>query len=130
MSLNNTLADTLVHIMNCERVGKSECTIKKSSKLIKNILTLLKKEKYLGDFEVIKQGNHESLKLNLLNQINKIGIIRPYFSIKKDNFEKFEKRFLLSKDMGFLIITTPQGLMTSIEAKEKGLGGRLLAYVY
>ncbi|MAG20295.1 30S ribosomal protein S8 [archaeon] len=130
MTLNSPLSDMLVHIMNCERIAKTECTIKPASKLIKEVLKLLNKEKYVGDFEVINQGTYEILKLNLLNNINKIGVIRPHFSVKKDGFEKFEKRFLPSKELGFLIVSTPKGLMTSIEAKQKGLGGRLLAYVY
>ena len=99
MSLNNPLADALVHIMNCERIAKSECIIKPSSKIIKDVLNLLKKEKYVGDFE-------------------------------KDYFEKFEKRYLPSKELGFLIVSTSKGLMTNIEAKQKKLGGRLIAYVY
>jgi small subunit ribosomal protein S8 len=32
--------------------------------------------------------------------------------------------------MGAIIVSTPQGLMTHREAKEKGIGGRLLAFVY
>lgn len=130
MSLNNPLADALVHIMNCEKIAKSECIIKPSSKIIKDVLNLLKRERYVGDFEIINQGSYEILRLNLLNKINKIGIIRPYFSVKKDNFEKFEKRYLPSKELGFLIISTSKGLMTNIEAKQKEIGGRLIAYVY
>jgi len=50
--------------------------------------------------------------------------------VQKGNYEKFEKRYLPAKDFGMIIVSTNQGIMTHIEAKEKGLGGRLLAYVY
>ena len=48
----------------------------------------------------------------------------------KDEFEKFEKRYLPAKNFGILIVTTPEGIMTHNEAKERGIGGRLLAYMY
>ena len=46
------------------------------------------------------------------------------------DFEKYEKRFLPAKDFGIIIMTTPQGIMTHIEAKKKSTGGKLLAYCY
>ncbi|MAG78181.1 30S ribosomal protein S8, partial [archaeon] len=58
------------------------------------------------------------------------GVIKPRFSVKIDGYEKFEKRFLLSKDFGLIIVSTSKGIMTHIEAKEKKLGGKLLAFVY
>ena len=60
----------------------------------------------------------------------KCGAIKPNFSVKKDGFEKFEKRYLPAKDFGVLIVSTSQGIMTHVEAKEKKLGGKLIAYVY
>ncbi len=47
-----------------------------------------------------------------------------------EEFEKFEKRFLPAKDFGFLILSTSKGIMTHLAAKEKSIGGKLLAYVY
>jgi small subunit ribosomal protein S8 len=32
--------------------------------------------------------------------------------------------------MGFLIVSTPKGLLTHDKAKEKGLGGVLIGFVY
>jgi len=48
----------------------------------------------------------------------------------KEEFEKFEKRYLPAKDFGFIVISTTKGLITLEEAREKGLGGRLIAFVY
>ncbi|MHA1369516.1 MAG: 30S ribosomal protein S8, partial [Promethearchaeota archaeon] len=41
-----------------------------------------------------------------------------------------EMKYLPSKGFGFLIISTNRGLMTNEEAKEAGIGGRLIAYIY
>ena len=130
MSLNDPLAAVLSNIMNYERNGKHEVYTKNNSKIIKAILTLLQNHRYLGSFEEIPDGKVNILKISLIGNINKIGVIKPRFSVKKDNYVKFEKRFLPAKGFGILIITTPKGVMTHDEAKKKGLGGKLICYCY
>ena len=73
-------------------------------------------------------GNY--IKTNLLGKINKCGSIKPRFSVKSNEIEKYEKRYLLAKDFGIIILSTNRGLMTHHEAKEKGFGGRLISYIY
>jgi small subunit ribosomal protein S8 len=128
--LNDTLSNALSHIFNCEKEGKSECVIKNSSKLIKKTLDILKENKYVGEYKAIVTDRGEILKLELIGNINKIGTIKPRFSVKSDNYEKFEKRFLPAKDFGILIVSTPKGLMIHTKAIEKNLGGRLIVYCY
>jgi len=130
MSLNDPLSNMLSKIMNAERVGKSFCYIKPVSSLIKQILNVLKDNMYVGDYEEIKDGRGGIIKLNLLGNINKCGSIKPRFSIKKSDFEKYEKRYLPSRDFGILIISTAKGIMIHTEAKKKIIGGKLLAYCY
>ena len=130
MALNDPLANVLSAVLNSERLGKSECVLATSSKLIKTVLDLLKRSNYIEDFKIIKDNKAGLLKITLQGSINKCGAIKPRFSVKKDNFEKYEKRYLLAKDFGILIVSTPKGIMTHYEAIEKGLGGRLIAYCY
>ncbi len=68
--------------------------------------------------------------MKLSGGINKCGAIRPRYSVGKSDYEKFERRYLPAKDFGILIVSTQNGVMTNQSAKEKSLGGRLLAYVY
>lgn len=130
MSMQDPLADALSHIKNCERVKKKVCEIKPISKTLKKILTIMSEEKYIGGFEITEDGKGGIVTVNLLGKINNCGAVKPRFGFKKHEIEKYEKRFLPAKDFGILIVTTPQGIMTHIEAKQKNLGGRLLAYVY
>jgi len=120
----------LSFIQNYERLGKKELITKNNSKLIRKILEIMQIEGYLGSFEEIKDSKGDLLKINLLGNINKTNVIRPSFQIKLNEFEKFEKRYLPAKDFGILIISTSKGLMTHNEAKEKHLGGKLLAFCY
>lgn len=128
--LNDSLATALSKILNAEKRSKKEVLIKPASKIIKTILNLMNKNNYTGTFEEIKDGKGNFLKVNLLSNINKCGVIKPRFSTKKNEFEKWEKRYLPAKDFGFIIVSTPQGIMTHNQAKEKQIGGKLLAYCY
>lgn len=128
--LNDPLATALSKILNAERRSKKGVLIKPTSKVIKTIFNLMNENNYLGTFEEIKDGKGDFLKVNLLGNINNCGVIKPRFSVKKDEFEKWEKRYLPAKDFGFIIISTPQGIMTHDQAKEKQIGGKLLVYCY
>ena len=45
-------------------------------------------------------------------------------------YEKVEKQYLPAKEFGVIIVTTSKGIMTLSQAKELGIGGKLLAYCY
>lgn len=128
--LNDTLATALSAILNREKIGKKECVIRQSSKMIKVVLKIMNDNNYIGSFEEIVTAKGNLLKVNLLGDINKCGAIKPRYSVKKDEYEKFEKRYLPAKDFGIIFVSTPKGIMTHIEAKKKNIGGKLLAYCY
>jgi len=128
--LNDPLANALSIILNKENARIKECIIKPSSKVIKEVLKIMKDNHYIGEFKEIEDLKGNMLSIQLLNKINKCGVIKPRFSVKKDGYEKFEKRFLAAKNFGILIVSTPQGIMINDEAKKKGIGGKLLAYCY
>ena len=128
--LNDPLAATLAKILNAERVGKREVVIRPSSVIIKKILGIMNDHNYVGSFEETIDGQGAALKLNLLGNINRCGVIKPRFSTKKSELEKWEKRYLPAKNFGFILVSTSQGLMTHVQAKEKKLGGKLIAYCY
>lgn len=130
MTMNNPLAAVLSHMLNCERVGKSEVVVRPASKMVKGVLDILKDQHMVGEAELIEDGRGGSLKVHLLGNINKCGVITPRFAVKKDKFERYEKKYLPAQDFGVIIVLTSKGMMTHNEAKEKGIGGRLLAYCY
>ena len=123
------LADSINKIKTNERIGRRECTIY-STKLTKAILDVMKKNEYIKDFEEIHEGYIKKIKIQLANKINAIGVIKPRYAISKDNFQRYESRYIPSKDFGILVISTSKGLLTNREAKEQNIGGRLLLYIY
>ncbi|RLF91611.1 30S ribosomal protein S8 [Thermococci archaeon] len=130
MSLVDPLADALSNILNHERVGHGECVIKPASKLIGNVLRVLQEEGYIGEFELIDDGKAGIFRVKLLGRINKCGVIRPRYSVKVEEMEKWEKRFLPARNIGVLVLTTSHGVISHKKAKEMGIGGKLLAYAY
>ena len=128
--LLDPLADALSTIKNAETTGKPDCTLRPASKLIGNVLKVMKEKGYIGDFEFIDDGKSGIFKVQLKGKINKCGVIRPRHAVKNTDFEKWEKRYLPAKGFGTIILTTPDGVMTHSEARDNGIGGELLAYVY
>ncbi len=126
----DVIADALVHINNCEKAAKKECRFRPASKLLGEILKVLQKEGYIGEFEYIEDSRGGEYIVQLLGKINKCKAIKPRYAVKKGDIEKFEKSFLPAYDIGVLIMSTPLGVMTNKEAKKKETGGRLIAYVY
>ena len=130
MSLNDPLAAVLSQIDNATRVGKQSVTTTVSSKLIKKVLEIMQREGYIGDVEEMIDSKGNYLNITLIGRLNKCGVVKPRFAIKADNFEKFEKNHLPARGFGVLIVSTNQGLLTHSEAKEKGIGGKIISYCY
>ncbi|MEM3622517.1 MAG: 30S ribosomal protein S8 [Candidatus Bathyarchaeia archaeon] len=126
----DTLANGLITIMNNEMRNKRECVISPASKLLGRVLRIMQLNGYIGEFEFVDDGRSGKFKVQLLGRINKCGAIKPRFAVRVDEFEEWEKKFLPSRDVGILIISTPKGVLSHREAKEKHMGGRLTAFVY
>ncbi len=130
MVLLDPLANALSTIKNAESVGKGECDVAPVSKLIGSVLRVMQKGDYIGDFEYIEDGKAGIFKIELLGTINRCGAIKPRFSVQTTDIEKWEQRYLPARNFGYLILTTSAGIMTHVEARARGIGGKLLAYVY
>lgn len=126
----DTVSNGLTAILNNEARNKRECVISPASKLLGRVLRIMQLNGYIGEFEFIDDGRSGKFKVQLLGRINKCGAIRPRFSVGIDEIEEWEKKFLPSRDVGILVISTPKGVISHKEAKEKRVGGKLIAFVY
>ncbi|MFY9606176.1 MAG: 30S ribosomal protein S8 [Thermoplasmata archaeon] len=127
---HDTLNDAMAVIKNAEKVGKGECTVRPSSKLVGRVLRVMQESGYIRQFELVEDGRSRMFKVALSGQINDCGVIRPRYSVKVADLEKYEARYLPAQDFGVLILTTTKGVVTHMEAKKGGVGGKLLAFVY
>ncbi len=125
----DVFADAINKIKVYENQGMYECTVP-STKLLRTVLATMKDNNYIKDFEEFRDGKFNALKITLSKRINDIGVIKPRYPVTLSDIQKFETRYIPSKDFGILIVSTPKGIMTNKQAKEQKIGGRLLAYVY
>ncbi len=130
MTRLDPLADAMSTLTNASRVGKRETVINVASKLIGKVLRILQDEGYIEEFEYIDDGRAGKYRVRLRGRINKAGVIKPRFSVKKDEFLYWEKMYLPAENVGVIVVSTNQGIMSHREAKKRGLGGVLLAYCY
>jgi small subunit ribosomal protein S8 len=133
MVMLDTLANALATIYNAEMRGKKEAIIMPASKLILAVLGVLHREGYIGNYEYIDDGRWGKIRVELLGRINKIGVIKPRFPVSYRELEKMPewlRKYLASRDIGILIISTSKGVMSHREAIKNRIGGVLLAYVY
>ena len=130
MTMMDTLANGLTTIMNNEMRHKRECMINPASKLLGRVLRVMQLNGYIGEFEFVDDGRSGKFKIQLLGRINKCGAIKPRIPTNFDKIETWEKSLLPSKDIGVLVISTSQGVLSHKEAEERKIGGRLLAFVY
>ncbi|MCE4625653.1 MAG: 30S ribosomal protein S8 [Desulfurococcales archaeon] len=133
MVMLDTLANALATIQNAEMRGKPEAIIMPASKLIAAVLRVMQKEGYIGEFEYINDGRWGKFRVKLLGRINKTGVVKPRTPISYKELMRLPeslRKYLASRDIGILILTTSQGVMSHREALEKKIGGIVIAYVY
>jgi small subunit ribosomal protein S8 len=94
------------------------------------VLRIMQKNGYVGEFEFIDDGRAGKYRIQLLGRVNKCGVIKPRYAMKVTKIEDWEERYLPSRDVGVLIVSTPKGVVSHVEARTSKTGGRLLAYVF
>ena len=130
MPVTNILANLFSSLQNAEMRRKKECMVIPASNLASEVMRVLQKKRYIGEFEFIDDGVSGKLRVQLLGRINRCGAITPRYPIKAREYTKWESRYLPAVGVGMLIVSTSDGVLSHSEAQEKKIGGRLLGYVY
>lgn len=131
--VNDTISDMLTRIRNANMV-KHQIVQVPSTKMSLAITKILKEEGYIEDFEQYSESNKNYLLISLkymgksrqpvickLERVSKPGL-RVYSSSK-------ELPKVLN-NLGIAIISTSKGVMTNLKAKELGIGGEVLCYIW
>ena len=133
MSVSDPIADMLTRIRNAIMIGRDSLTLP-SSKIKLDILQILKEEGFLSDFKVAEdEDKKESVFVDLhywnrgdaaisgLKRISKPGL-RAY--VGKDDIP------YVQGGRGVVVLSTNQGVMTGLKAKNAGIGGEILFHVW
>jgi small subunit ribosomal protein S8 len=130
MTSSDPFSNALSGLNNAESVGHLTHTVSPASNQIGSVLEVLYDRGYVDGFEFVDDGKSGRFEIELRGAINRCGAVKPRYSAGADEFEKWEKRFLPARDYGTLIVTTSHGIMSHYEARERGIGGQVIAYVY
>ena len=131
--VNDTISDMLTRIRNANMVGHQIVQIP-STKISLAITKILKEEGYIEDFESYSEDNREYLLLSL-KYIGKSRnpVICKIQRISKPGLRVYSNAKELPKvldNLGIAIISTSSGVMTNLKAKELGIGGEVLCYIW
>nr|UXN45042.1 ribosomal protein S8 [Haslea karadagensis] len=131
--VNDTISDMLTRIRNANMI-KHQIVQVPSTKISRAIAKILKEEGYIEDFESYVEDNKNYLLLSL-KYIGKsrISVISKLKRVSKPGLRVYSNSKDLPKvlnDLGIAIISTSKGVMTNINARELGIGGEVLCYIW
>ncbi len=130
MARLNPIADAMSALKNAADTGKEMVVLEPSSKLLGALLSIFKDSAYIAGFEFVDDGRGGHFVVRLNGRINQCGAITPRFNLSIGEMEIWETRYLPAKNFGLLLLTTSKGVMSHHQARELGIGGQLLAFVY
>ena len=123
----DVVADALNMIRNAKKARKEIIEVKRISMLLVEILKIMKQEGAIKKYKI--NSKDKSIEITLGN-ISECKAIKPRFTVRKDEIEKYRRRYLPARSIGTIIISTNKGLITHEEAFEEKVGGSLIAYFY
>ena len=133
MSMSDPIADMLTRIRN-GNTAKHDTVDVPVSKIKKAIADILTNEGYIKGYELIEDGVKSTMRITLKYGKDKNEkVITGIKKISKPGLRVFAGKDELPKVLGGLgtaIISTSQGIMTDKEAREKGIGGEVIAFVW
>jgi small subunit ribosomal protein S8 len=130
MTANDPLSNALSGVDNAESIGHLTHTVEPASNMIGSVLEVFYDRGYIDGFEFVEDGKAGKFEVELKGAINECGPVNPRYSVGADGYEQWEKRYLPARDYGALVVTTSHGIMSHYEAREEGIGGQVIAYVY
>ncbi len=130
MSMSDPIADMLTRIRNAHMADKT-IVMMPYSKIKEDILHVMHQEGYIISYDISNEGVKKSISVNLKYYNNK-PVIDKLIRISKPSLRVYTASNKIPKVMnglGIVIISTPKGIMTGVEAKKQKIGGELLCSV-
>lgn len=132
MNITDPIADMLTRIRNANS-AKHETVDIPASNLKKAIANILLEEGYIKGFEVIEDSKQGIIRIALKYGQNKQRTISGIKRISKPGLRVYAAKDEIPRVLGGLgiaIISTSKGLMTDKKARQQGVGGEVLAFVW
>ena len=131
MTITDTIADMLTRVRNAN-AQRHETVDVPASKMKKSIAEILFDEGYIKSFEEIEDNSQGIIRITL-KYVNKQKVISGLKRISKPGLRVYANKEELPKVLGGLgiaLISTSKGIMTDKKARQEGIGGEVLAYIW
>ena len=132
MSMTDPIADMLTRVRNANSAGKATVSMPSSKKLVE-IARIMAEEGYVAGYEVIDGKPRPTLEITMKYGSKKAKTIRGIKRISKPGLRIYAGKDELPRVLGGLgtaIISTSSGVMTDRDARRKGIGGEVVAYIW
>ena len=132
MQITDAIADMLTRIRNAGTAGHPTVMIP-ASNLKKSIAQILLDEGYITAFQCIEDNKQGMIKVTLKYVDGREHVISGIKRISKPGLRIYADKENLPKvlnGLGIAIVSTSEGVMTDKKARELGVGGEVLAYVW
>ena len=132
MVMTDPIADMLTSIRNANQM-KHLTVLVPASKIKLEILNVIKSEGYIEDVEFVEDGKQGEIKVTLKYTDKKERVIKGITRISKPGLRVYAKSTEMPKvlnGLGVAVVSTSNGVMTDREARQKNLGGEVIAYIW
>ena len=133
MTMSDPIADMLTRIRNAN-TAKHDTVDVPASKMKIAIADILVNEGYITKYDIVEEGNFNTIRITLKYGADKNEkVISGIKKISKPGLRVYAKREDVPKvlnGLGIAIISTSEGLLTDKEARQKNVGGEVVAYVW
>ena len=133
MTMSDPIADMLTRIRNAN-TAKHDTVDVPASKMKLAIADILVKEGYIKKYDMVDEGSFKTIRITLkYNGDKSERIITGLKRISKPGLRVYANKEELPKVLGGLgtaIISTNQGVITDKEARNMGVGGEVLAFIW
>ncbi len=132
MHVTDPIADMLTRIRNAAS-SKHETVDIPASNIKKAIADILLEEGYISGVKLIDDGKQGIIRITLKYTANKRNVISGIKRISKPGLRVYTGKNEIPKVLGGLgiaLLSTPKGIMTDKKARQEGVGGEVLAFVW
>ncbi|ACU94677.1 SSU ribosomal protein S8P [Cryptobacterium curtum DSM 15641] len=132
MSMNDPIADMLTRVRNAHSAGKDTVSMPSSKKLVE-IARIMREEGYIAGYEIEPAKPRDILEITLKYGEKKERTIRGIKRISKPGLRIYAGKDELPRVLGGLgtaVISTSAGVMADRDARKKGIGGEVIAYIW
>ena len=130
--INDPIADMLTRIRN-GLIARHDAVTIPASNMKKSIAKILLDEGYIKSVDYIDDGVQGQIKVTLKYMQGKESVIKGLKRISKPGLRVYAKSDEIPKVLGGLgiaIVSTSKGVMTDKAARNAGIGGEVLAYIW